>query len=158
MSLMKLKIVYVILLIPVLAGISFAQKKASPETSKTPPPQSTVNPVKSSPAFAEVLLRKTELQAELESLLIEYTEEYPKVKEARFELTAIQKELDRILAVKASEASKLTQALGKLMVRKLEIEADLWALRSKYDDEHPDVKRAKRKLEIFEASIKEILG
>lgn len=145
------------MVVPVLAGITFAQPKPSSVTSKAAPP-SMADHVRSSPAYAEILLRKTELQAELESLLIEYTEEYPKVKEARFELAATQKDLDRLLAVKASEASKLTQALGRLIVRKLELEADLWALRSKYDDEHPDLKRAKRKLEIFEASIKEILG
>jgi hypothetical protein len=32
--------------------------------------------VRSSPAYAEVLLRETELKAELESLLLDYTEEY----------------------------------------------------------------------------------
>lgn len=154
---MKLKILFVTFAIPLLAGIAFAQKPAPSPTPKTPA-QADVNAVRSSPAFAEVLLRKTEVQAEVESLLVEYTEAYPKIKEARFELAAIQKDLDRLLAVKAPEASKLTQALGKLIVRKIELETDLWALRAKYDDEHPDVKRARRKLEIYEASIKEILG
>lgn len=154
---MKLKIFFVILAIPALAGISFSQKKSSPVTSKTPSP-AAADSVKSSPAFAEVLLRKTELQGEMESLLVEYTEEYPKIKEARFQLAAIQKDIDRLLAVKPADVSKLTQALGKLLLRKIELETDLWALRAKYDDEHPDVKRAKRKLEIFEAAIKEILG
>jgi chromosome segregation ATPase len=134
----------------------FSQATGKPDPSKAQ--ASVANPVKSSQAFAEVLLRRTELQAEMESLLVEYTEEYPKIKEARFELAAIQKEIDRLLAVKPADISKLTQALGKLMVRKLELETDLWVLRAKYDDAHPDVKRAKKKLEIYEASIKEILG
>ncbi|MCU1288776.1 MAG: hypothetical protein JWN60_1005, partial [Acidobacteria bacterium] len=42
--------------------------------------------MKSTPAFAEVILRKTELESELESLLISYTEDFPKVKAIRFEL------------------------------------------------------------------------
>jgi hypothetical protein len=144
-------------MIPVLAGIAFGQKSGGAESSKTPAP-AAVNPVRFSPAFAEILLLKTERDAELESLLIDYTEEYPKIKEARFQLTVIQKDMERLLAVKPAEVTKLTLALGKLMVRRVEIETDVWALRIKYSDDHPEVKRAKRKLEIFEAAIKEILG
>lgn len=151
------KTLLAILLIPVLAGISFGQKSAGAEASKTPVPQA-VNPARSSPAYAEILLVKTERESELESLLIDYTEEYPKVKEAKFQLSVIKKDIERLLAVKPAEVSKLSLALGKLMVRKTEIETDLWALRIRYNDEHPEVKRAKRKLEIFETAIKDILG
>lgn len=112
---------------------------------------------KSSPAFAEVILRKTELEAEVESLLISYTEEFPKVKEIRVETDSLKKAILLISAIKTDEASKLTLALGKLMVRKAEIETDLWSLRKKYDDNHPDVKRARRKIAIYEAAIKDIL-
>ncbi len=103
-------------------------------------------------------MRKTELEAELESLLVSYTEDFPKIKEIRFEIDSLKKELERLSAVKSAESSKLTLALGKLMVRKAELETDLWNLRKKYDDNHPEVKRAKRKIEIYESAIKEILG
>jgi hypothetical protein len=123
---------------------------------------STSNPViasvKSSAAFAEIILRKTELEAELESLLINYTEEFPKVKEMRFESDSLQKAIGRLAMVKSAEAAKLTLALGKLMVRKAELETDLWNLLEKYDDNHPEVKRVRRKIEIYESAIKEILG
>src|SRR6185295_17991510 len=68
-------------------------------------------PIKSSPAYAEVLLRKTELQAELESVLADYTEANPKMLDLRFELAALNKSLERIYAVKPSETGKLTLAL-----------------------------------------------
>jgi uncharacterized protein involved in exopolysaccharide biosynthesis len=110
---------------------------------------------KSSPAYAEILLQKTELSSELEDLLVEYTEEYPKVKELRFKLNSLQKDLEKLLAV--ADASKLSVALGKLMVRKTELAADVWNLQRQYADDHPDVKRAKRKVEVFEQAIKEIL-
>ncbi len=61
------------------------------------------------------------------------------------------------MAVGATESGKLTLALGKLIVRKIELETDLWNLRRQYNDEHPEVKRAKRKVEVFERAIKEIL-
>ena len=113
--------------------------------------------VKSSPAYSELLLRKTERESELEEFLLDYTEEFPKVKEIKFELGSIQKEMDKILAVNAADAGKLTLALGKLIVRKTELETDLWNLRRQYNDDHPEVKRAKRKIEIFEKAIREIL-
>ncbi|MEJ7846898.1 MAG: hypothetical protein WKF92_02290 [Pyrinomonadaceae bacterium] len=113
---------------------------------------------RSSPAYAEVVLRRTELTAELESLLLEYTEDYPKVAEMRYSLAILQKDRERILAVKAAESIKLTLALGKLMVRRAELETELWQLLKIYKEEHPDVKRAKRKVEIYESGIKDILG
>jgi hypothetical protein len=112
----------------------------------------------SSPAFAEIILRKTELEAELESLLVSYTEEFPKVAEIRFEFDSLKRAIERLSTVKAAESSKLTLALGKLMVRKAELETDLWNLRKRYDDNNQEVKRARRKIEIYEAAIKEILG
>ncbi len=112
--------------------------------------------IKSSPAYAEVILRKTELMSDLESMLVEYTEDYPKVKESRYETGLLQKELDKILAVNTADSGKLTAALGKLIVRKCELETDLWSLQKQFNDEHPDVKRAKRKVEIFDAAIKDI--
>jgi hypothetical protein len=146
----------VFLLFSALAG--FAQTKPKPKPAVTPTPLNIGGnqaAIKSSAAYAEVLLRKTELESTLEDLAVQFTEEYPKVKETRFELGAIRKELDRILAV--NDASKLTQGLGKLIVRKVELETDLWALLQKYGEEFDDVKRARRKVAAFEKAIKEIL-
>jgi uncharacterized protein involved in exopolysaccharide biosynthesis len=117
-----------------------------------------VSSIRSSPAFAEVLLRKTELRADLESFLADYTEQNPKILDARFELAALDKAIDRLFSVRPSELSKLTLALGKMLVRKAGLEADLLRLGRTYNDDHPEVKRLKRKIEIYETSIKEILG
>ena len=114
-----------------------------------------VTPATASPAYAELLLRRTDLQSELESLLIDYTEEYPRVREIRHVLTLADREGGRLL--KVSDTQRLTLALGRLVVRKIELETDLWKLLSIYKDEHPDVKRAKRKIEIYENAIAEIL-
>lgn len=118
----------------------------------------TMSPIKSSPAFAELVLHRTELESELESLLLEYTDDYPKIVETRFGLAAVQKETERLLALKAEDVPKLTLALGKLIVKKVEHETSLRTLQKNYSDGHPEVKRAKRKVEIYEKAIKEILG
>jgi len=147
-----------ILSILLLSGcVLFVAKNGTAQTN-APSVQPAASIVNSSPAFAEILLRKTELQAEVESLLSEYTEDYPKVKETQYQLAQLQKGMDRVLAVKFADSSKLTLALGKLIVRKCELETELWALLNQYKEYHPDVKRAKRKVDVFEQAIKQILG
>jgi uncharacterized protein involved in exopolysaccharide biosynthesis len=113
--------------------------------------------VKFSPAYAELLLRKTEREAELEEFLLDYTDEFPKVKEIKFELDLLQKQMEKVLAIGASDAPKLSLALGKLLVRKTELEVDYWNLLKQYNADHPEVKRAKRKIEVYEKAVKEIL-
>jgi len=139
-----------ILLLPVFC---FAQARSA---AKTQPADTQF--VRSSPAYSEVLLRKTELEADIEALLTDYTEDFPKIQEDRYALTAIDAEMKKLQAVNPNDASKLTLALGKLMVRKVEVETELWRLQKQYKDDHPDVKRAKKKAEIFGKAIAEILG
>lgn len=117
----------------------------------------TQTTVRSSPAYAEVLLREVELLSELEGLLLDYTEEYPRVKDIRVELALIRSEMERLLVVKASEAQKLSQALGKLILGKVANQSKLIQLRQQYADEHPSVKRQRKKVEVYEAAIKEII-
>lgn len=138
------------------ATISFAQTTEKSKTTQPPNPI-IAQAIKSSPAYAELLLRKTDISAELEDYLTSYTDDFPKVKELRFELDLLNNEMNRILAVNPADSTKLSLALGKLMLRKIELEKELLSLRKQYNDEHPDVKKALRKVAIFEAAIKEIL-
>lgn len=124
-----------------------------PAQTKSASPNSQI--IKSSAAYAEVLLRKAELKAEVESLLESYTEDYPKLKESRHELMVLQKDLDKMLAQK--DASMMSQPLGKLIVKRASLDTDLWVLQNKYGAEHPEVKRARRKLESFNEAIQEIM-
>lgn len=153
------KYILVLISICVFCAVGFSQTKPKTiEVKKTVDTQTILPALKSSPAFAEISLRRTELRAEVESLLVNYTEEFPKVKEVRFELDVLNRELNRLLTVKAEDGSKLTLALGKMIVKKAALETDFWDLQKKYGDEHPDVKRARKKVEIFENSIKDILN
>ena len=120
-------------------------------------PVSAGQSVKSTPAYAEVLLRTTELTAELEALLVQYTEDYPRVKAIRLELGILREETNRLNAVRPSDVGRLTLALGKLILGKVVHAAALKRLQSNYIDSHPDVRREKKQVEIFEAAIKEIL-
>ena len=125
---------------------------AGQEKSKAQPASN--DNVKASPAYAELLLRKTEL----ESLLIDFTEDYPRIKDIRMELDLLKAESDRVLSVKPADSGRLTLALGKLILGKLGHSVALKRLLTQYQDGHPSVKKEKRQVEIFEAAIKEILG
>jgi len=113
--------------------------------------------VRGSAAYSEILLRRTDILADLDALSSSYTETHPKILDLKAELAALDKETQRIFAVKPADAGKLTLALGKLMVRKAALEADLDRLTRSYSKDHPDVKRAQHRVDIFETSIFEIL-
>jgi hypothetical protein len=141
----------------ILAGgpPSLAQSAGSSKARVTPVPDASV---KASPAYAELLLRRTELSAELESLSLDYTEEYPKVRESHYAIALLDRDLILLATSKPGEVGKLTLALGKLMVRRVELETELGMLQRTYKDDHPDVKRLKKKVEIYNSAIKQILN
>ncbi len=108
--------VVVLSVIFVAAAAAESSPKRSSTVSAAAQPENQI--LLSSPAYAELLLRRTELESDLESMLMEYTEDYPKIKETRYELALIQRSGLRLQNVKPSDAGKLTLALGKLMVKK----------------------------------------
>ena len=150
------KSVFITVFIFLFSAAGFAQTDSKTKTVQIAAKQ-IAQAVKFSPAYAELLLRKTEREAELEEFLLDYTDEFPKVKEIKFELGILQKQLEKVSAVSASDAPKLSLALGKLLVRKTELEVDLWNLLKQYNADHPEVKRAKRKIEVYENAVREIL-
>lgn len=113
--------------------------------------------IKSSPAYAEILLRKTELLSDIDAFGADYTEVSPKMIELRVELASLDKSLEKVFAVRPSETGKLTQGLGKLIVKKAALDADLDRLSRKYSKDHPETKRAQRRVDRFNAAIGEIL-
>jgi hypothetical protein len=148
------------LLISFLCLLVFASLAADGQTNRkpVPTPEPSVGNSTATAAFAEIALKRTEFEADLEALLVDYTDDFPRVKELRFALTKVEAESERLKALKAADHDRATSALGKLMVRKVEAEIELWKLQQSYADGHPEVRRAKKRVEIFEKAIKEILG
>jgi hypothetical protein len=121
------------------------------------PPAVKADTYRHSAAFAELRLKKAELEAAAESLAETYTDEFPKLAEMRFAVGAVDREIGRLAAVRNSSPAILSSALGKLMIRKAELETEKWALLRNLASEHPDVKRMNRRIEIFESAIREVL-
>jgi uncharacterized protein involved in exopolysaccharide biosynthesis len=154
----KLRTVGLLLLIIAAAAAAASSQTNKPAAKPTETPAVDLTPIRSSPAYAELLLHKTELEADLASLIEEYKEDFPKVLEIRVELGFVNSEIARLFNVKPADSGKLTLALGRLMLKKIDLETQLEALKARYKDEHPDVKRLKKQVDIFEAAIKDILG
>ncbi len=150
------KFIFITAFLFLFSAVVCAQTDSRAKTAQIASKQ-VAQAVKFSPAYAELLLRKTEREAQLEEFLIDYTEEFPKVKELKFELELLQKQTDKMSTISVADAPKLSLALGKLLVRKTELEVELWNLLRQYNADHPEVKRAKRKVDVYEKAIKEIL-
>lgn len=144
-------------LFPAALIILLSAMLAFSQTNEKAAAQTDAGPIRSSAAYSEILLRKTELQADLEALSADYTEASPKIVDLRFEIGALDKSLEKVFGVKPTETGKLTLALGRLIVRKAALETELSRLMRSYNKDHPEVKRAKRRVEIFDAAIKEVL-
>ena len=130
---------------------------ASPSAANAQAASGEAGPIRSSAAYSEILLRKTELLSDLEAFSSDYTEANPKMLDLRAEMASLDKMLERVFGVKPSDTGKLTLALGKLIVRKAAVDADLARLARSYSKEHPEIKRAIRKAEIYDSAIKEVL-
>lgn len=141
------KAILILMVVAASAIAAFAQASAADQSV-----------IKGTPAYAEVLLRKTELLADLDAFTPDYTEANPKMLELRAELASIDRSMTRILAVKPPQASRLTEALGRMMVKKAALEADLQRLSRQYNKDYPEVKRAQRRVDLYESAISDILG
>ena len=117
--------------------------------AQQPAPTTTPPHVRSSAAYAEVLLRTTEVRAEIESSAAAYTETSDKMVDLRSELDTLEKAASRLATTRPADSVRLTLALGKLIVRKAALDAELTRLLRSYRSEHPDVRPAARKVEIF---------
>ena len=144
------------MIVGLLASFGAAAQKPKQVKAATETADASVLPA--SAAYAELLLKKTETQSELEAIMLDYTEEFPRVKELRHMIGLIDRDIARLSKVKAAESQKLTVALGRLIVRRIDLEGEMWKLQQTYKDEHPDVKRAKRRVEIYESAISEVLN
>ncbi len=113
--------------------------------------------LRGSGAYADILLKRANLESKYAEMIEFYTDKYPGVKETQYELKAINRELAKLNQTPPEDGAKLTSALGKLIVRMVELETDYWAKSQRYGDEHPDVRRAKLQYESFKHAIDDIL-
>src|SRR3954454_16541561 len=79
------------------------------------PTSGDIAAVKATVAYADVLLRKTEVQADLDAFGQDYTETNPKILDLKAEFASLEASSNRLLTIKAPQLDRLTDALGKMM-------------------------------------------
>jgi hypothetical protein len=159
------RLVFCLLLVFAFQTIeNYAQKEpkpAAPQTQTTiVAPVKTLGrklDVKTTPAYAELIMKRTETAAELEVLLADYTEESQEVREKRLNLQILDAALKRLETVTLEQYQALTPAVGKMLAGKMEAEAELKILSEMYTEEHPAVKKARIRFKVFEAELKRLL-
>jgi uncharacterized protein involved in exopolysaccharide biosynthesis len=114
--------------------------------------------VKATAAYAEIIFKRTALEADLQALLLDYKEEFPRVKSLRREISVLDDSIEMLMKLPPAANEKLTAALGKLIVRRAELETEFSEVASRFGEDHPDVRRAAKRIEIFDRSIRELLG
>ena len=116
-----------------------------------------VGSVKASPAYTEVMVRSIELRSELEAALLDYREESPKVRAIRREIAMLDDAMEMLMRLPLGSSGKMTSAVGRLIVRRAALETEYSETVARYGDDHPEVRRAKRRVEVYERSIRELL-
>ena len=109
------------------------------------------------PAYAVLVLRKAKVEAELSQLSEELTNEHPSLDTKRFELRAIKREMTRMRAVETSRVSRLSGAVGNLILSKVAIQVELNELLVQLTPQHPDVTKKKVELAALEREIENVL-
>lgn len=117
----------------------------------------TTSKIAETGAFAEVYAAKVEAEADLKVLTMEYPEGTQQVLEKKFERDLLNRQIRWLEALPSSSYSKMTTALGRLLVRKTQAEAAVKTLSENYADQHPALKKAQMRIEIFNSEIQKLL-
>ena len=139
----------------------FAQQtiKKPGQTATPAPAESSANGfnIKRTSVYAELFVRKIEAQADLQTLVADYTEESPEVREIQLRIKVIERAIRNLETMSGESLLKLTPTVGRLLARKLEAEAELKVLSEIYTDEYPAVKKAKIRYAVFNEEYKKSL-
>jgi len=135
-------------MIVALASAVFAQQVS--------PKQAEVDP-RTSEAYSLLIQRKAKLQSELETLLSEYSGEWPAAKRLQFELDALKSEMKKMAAVDQPKVSKLTVGYGRLILRKVLLSGEIDTLLREESSDWPTTKERQRELELLDREIQKIM-
>src|SRR5690242_404480 len=116
--LMKRKCVMFGLALMVYLPVVYGQKAAVTEP---------VDP-KTTPAYSMLIERRVNVQAHLETLLNDYSSDWPPTKKLQAELDAIKIEMKKLSEIDQPLVSKLTSGVGALILRKTVLISEIKAL------------------------------
>lgn len=112
---------------------------------------------KSTAAYAELVLRKVALQADMEGSLATMARDNPAVTAKQSEIDAVAAELDQLCKVPRGKQVYLNENYAKLLLHKVELAGRLKSLLVRYTAEHPEVKRTQAELNALVREMAKIM-
>ena len=112
---------------------------------------------KTTQAYSMLIQHKVKLQAELESLLSEYSSVWPQSKKVQFELDTLKAEMKKMAEVEESKVIKLTSGFGSLILRRIVLATEVHVLLEEEGSEWPTYKLKQRELELLDKEIEKLM-
>ena len=143
-----------VLVLAFFPAATLAQKPAATLAPKASEPEQ--NP-RTTQAYCMLIQEKVKLQAELESLVSEYSSDWPKSKRVQFELDTLKSEMKKMAEVEESKVIKLTAGYGSLVLRRIALATDAHVLLEEEGPEWPTLKQKQRELELLDKEIQKLM-
>jgi hypothetical protein len=112
---------------------------------------------KTTTAYGLLVQRKVKVQAQLETLLAEYSSDWPAAKKLQFELDALKLEMKKLAETDGAQIPKLTNGYGTLLLRKASLESEIQSLSEEQGSDWPDLKQKRRELELLDTELKKLM-
>ncbi len=121
----------------------------NPLTNKESDPRTT-------PAYSLLIERRVQVQARLETLLSEYTSDWPASKKLQAEFDALKLEMKKMSEMDRLMIPKLTNGYGMLILRKTALLGDVQSMLQAEGSEWPPLKEKQRELELLDKQIQKL--
>ena len=151
---MKRTPLVLVLVLAFFPAATLAQKPAATLAQKASEPEQ--NP-RTTQAYCMLIQEKVKLQAELESLLREYSSDWPKSKRVQFELDTLKSEMKKMAEAEDSKVIKLTAGYGSLVLRRIVLATDVHVLLEEEGPEWPTLKQKQRELDLLDNEIEKLM-
>ena len=151
---MKRTPLVLVLVLAFFPAATLAQKPAATLAQKASEPEQ--NP-RTTQAYCMLIQEKVKLQAELESLVREYSSDWPKSKRVQFELDTLESEMKKMAEIEESKVIKLTAGYGSLVLRRIALATDAHVLLEEEGPEWPTLKQKQRELELLDKEIQKLM-
>ena len=113
---------------------------------------------KTTQAYSMLIERRVKVQAHLETLLSDYTSDWPPTKKLQAELDAIKIEMKKMSELDQPLIPKLTSGMGALILRKTVLISEIKELLEEESSEWPPLKEKQRELELLDKQIQKVLS
>jgi len=123
--------------------------------AQKPLPNKEVDP-RTTPAYSMLVERRAKVQAHLETLLSEYTSDWPATKKLQAEFDALRLEMKKMSEADQTMIPKLTSGYGMLILRKTALAGDIQSLLETEGSDWPPLKEKQRELELLDRQIQKL--